>query len=115
MSDCVINSFHSEPATDASKNRPGPAPTPRVRRVLHTISWTRQSRDKMGLLACLAHPEEVVALLKFKLGGCETVMPKCDFVSIPGAGQYFFMDHAMAMIVSVHVYLFKRNSEQGVA
>ncbi|KAI0237915.1 Squalene synthase [Lamellibrachia satsuma] len=37
----------------------------------------------MGLLACLAHPEEIVALLKFKLGGCETVMPKCDFGMMP--------------------------------
>ncbi|KAH9492738.1 Farnesyl-diphosphate farnesyltransferase [Bulinus truncatus] len=33
----------------------------------------------MDLLKSFKHPEEVMALLKFKLGGSEVVMPKCDF------------------------------------
>ena len=48
----------------------------------------------MGLLSSLAHPEEVVALLKFKFGGCETVMPKCDFVSI----QLFRREGGVALL-----------------
>ncbi|KAI8764680.1 squalene synthase [Biomphalaria glabrata] len=36
----------------------------------------------MDLLKSFSHPEEVMALLKFKLGGSEVVMPKCDFNSM---------------------------------
>ncbi|CAL1545763.1 unnamed protein product [Lymnaea stagnalis] len=33
----------------------------------------------MDLLKSFTHPDEVYALLRFKFGGCEVVMPKCDF------------------------------------
>ncbi|BFZ11069.1 hypothetical protein BsWGS_14108 [Bradybaena similaris] len=33
----------------------------------------------MEILKSFAHPDEVMALLRFKFGGCEVVMPKCDF------------------------------------
>ncbi|XP_005095010.1 squalene synthase [Aplysia californica] len=36
----------------------------------------------MDLLKSFSHPEEVMALLRFKFGGCEVVMPKCDFNSM---------------------------------
>ncbi|XP_076457035.1 squalene synthase-like isoform X2 [Babylonia areolata] len=32
----------------------------------------------MDILKSFAHPDEVYALLRFKFGGCEAVMPKCD-------------------------------------
>lgn len=34
--------------------------------------------DKMDILKSFAHPDEVYALLRFKLGGCEAVLPKCN-------------------------------------
>ena len=35
----------------------------------------------MEIVRSIKHPEEVLALLKFKLGGCQSIMPKCDMVS----------------------------------
>ncbi|KAL8578820.1 hypothetical protein ACOMHN_022113 [Nucella lapillus] len=32
----------------------------------------------MDILKSFGHPDEVYALLRFKFGGCEAVMPKCD-------------------------------------
>lgn len=36
----------------------------------------------MDILKSLGHPEEIYNLFKFKMGGCRTVMPKLDYVSI---------------------------------
>uniref|UniRef100_A0A0B7A0C6 Squalene synthase n=1 Tax=Arion vulgaris TaxID=1028688 RepID=A0A0B7A0C6_9EUPU len=36
----------------------------------------------MDLLKSFAYPEELLALLRFKFGGCEVVMPKCDFTTM---------------------------------
>ena len=36
----------------------------------------------MDFLKSFTHPDEIVALVRFKLGACESVVPKCNFVSI---------------------------------
>ncbi|MGH0123367.1 UNVERIFIED_CONTAM: hypothetical protein FKN15_028458 [Acipenser sinensis] len=36
----------------------------------------------MDILKSLGHPEEIYNLLKFKMGGCHTVMPKLDYESM---------------------------------
>lgn len=38
----------------------------------------------MDFLKALTHPDEVYALIRFKFGGCEAVMPKNDQVSQVG-------------------------------
>lgn len=35
----------------------------------------------MDILKSLGHPEEIINLFKFKMGGCRAVMPKLDYVS----------------------------------
>lgn len=35
----------------------------------------------MDILKSLGHPEEILNLFKFKMGGCTAVMPKLDYVS----------------------------------
>lgn len=35
----------------------------------------------MDILKSLGHPEELINLFKFKIGGCRTIMPKLDYVS----------------------------------
>ena len=38
-------------------------------------------RLTMDILKSFAHPEELLALFRFKLGGCDAVIPKYDYVS----------------------------------
>ena len=33
-------------------------------------------------LSALHHPDEILALFKFKFGGCESIMPKCNMVHL---------------------------------
>ena len=40
----------------------------------------------MDVLRSLGHPEEILNLFKFKMGGCSSVMPKLDYVSKPTSG-----------------------------
>jgi len=35
----------------------------------------------MDILKSLGHPEEIINLFKYKIGGCRSVMPKLDYVS----------------------------------
>lgn len=35
----------------------------------------------MDILKSLGHPEEILNLFRFKMGGCTAVMPKLDYVS----------------------------------
>lgn len=48
----------------------------------------------MDILKSLGHPEEILNLFKFKMGGCTAVMPKLDYVSNSGClfiHSFFFM------------------------
>lgn len=44
----------------------------------------------MDILKSLGHPEEILNLFKFKMGGCTAVMPKLDYVS--NSGCLFFLE-----------------------
>lgn len=35
----------------------------------------------MDILKSLGHPEEILNLLRFKMGACAAVMPRLDYVS----------------------------------
>lgn len=39
------------------------------------------TRGEMDILKSLGHPEEIINLFKYKIGGCRSVMPKLDYVS----------------------------------
>ena len=43
----------------------------------------------MDILKSLGHPEELLNLFKFKMGGCRAVMPKLDYVSKTPVSEIF--------------------------
>lgn len=45
----------------------------------------------MDILKSLGHPEEIINLFKFKMGGCSAVMPKLDYVSKPTFCRYMYI------------------------
>ena len=50
----------------------------------------------MDVLKSIAYPDELMAIVKFKLGGCNTVQPKHDLVSL--IKVLFFMDYLLEVL-----------------
>ena len=61
----------------------------------------------MDLFKSLSHPDEVYALLKFKIGGCEATIPKLDYVSSSKDFSIIFssLDYGMYIIQNIIMIL----------
>lgn len=65
----------------------------------------------MDILKSLGHPEEILNLFKFKMGGCTAVMPKLDYVSNSGCLfvccflLLFFCNRSRAMTMTLQLHL----------